>query len=145
MVQSERSTDVQQNPQVLFVYKIIYVLLSVIWAAALLAGSLLPGGSALAAGVERFNLFGFGLHLVGYAIFGLILVLALKNYGVKNEFIWAILVAAGYGTAMEVLQMFVPNRDPSVVDAIANAVGAFITATIYQIKYGRRPKELAQR
>ena len=124
-------------------YKSIYVLFSVIWAAGLAIGSLLPGGTQLAAEVERFNLFGFGLHLVGYAIFGLILILTLKKYVVKNDFLYAIIIAAGYGLLMEFLQMFVPNRDPSVVDAVANTVGAFITATIYQIKYGT--KIVAQR
>ncbi len=117
------------------IYKSICVLFSVIWAAALFTGSLLPGGSVLAAGVERFNLFGFGLHLVGYAVFGLVLVLTLRKYQVKNDFVWAILIAAGYGIVMEVLQIFVPNRDPSITDAVANAVGAFITATAYQIKH----------
>ena len=81
--------------------------------------------------------------MVGYAIFGLILILTLKKYVVKNDFLYAIIIAAGYGLLMEFLQMFVPNRDPSVVDAVANTVGAFITATIYQIKYGT--KIVAQR
>ena len=124
-------------------YKSIYVLFSVIWAAGLAIGSLLPGGTQPAAEGERVNLFGFGLHLVGYAIFGLILILTLKKYVVKNDFLYAIIIAAGYGLLMEFLQMFVPNRDPSVVDAVANTVGAFITATIYQIKYGT--KIVAQR
>ena len=124
-------------------YKSIYVLFSVIWAAGLAIGSLLPSGSALAAEVEQFNFFGFGLHLIGYAIFGLVLVLTLKKYAVKNDFLYAIVIAAVYGLAMEGLQAFVPNRDPSIIDAVVNTVGAFISATIYQIKYGT--KILAQR
>ncbi len=120
------------------IYKNIYVLFSVIWAAGLAIGSLLPGGSPLAHEVEKFNFFGFGLHIVGYAIFGLLLVLTLKKYSVKNDFLYAIVIAAVYGLAMEGLQMFVPNRDPSVIDAVANTIGAFITATIYQIKYGTK-------
>lgn len=107
-------------------FKKLYLLITLVWAAGLAIGSLLPGGSALAAGVERFNLFGFGLHLAGYAIFGLLLVLALKKYGVKNDFVYAITIAAGYGIIMEILQMFILGRDPSVIDAIANTVGALI-------------------
>ena len=168
MAQFERSSNVQhasrtavrlraanpvvrlRNPRVLFVYKNIYVLFSVIWAAGLAIGSPLPRGPAPPAEGEQIYFFffvlhpfGFGLHLIGYAIFGLVLVLTLKKYAVKNDFLYAIVIAAVYGLAMEGLQAFVPNRDPSIIDAVVNTVGAFISATIYQIKYGT--KILAQR
>ncbi len=114
------------------------MLFSVIWAAGLAIGSLLPGGSALATSVEQFNLFGFGLHLIGYALFATILILTFRYHLRHHHYlVYAVVIAATYGLILELLQMLVPNRDPSVVDAVVNAMGAFITATIYQIKYGR--------
>ncbi len=116
----------------------LYLPATLIWAAGLLAGSLLPGGSQLAMEVERFNLFGSGLHFLGYMIFGLLLILTLKNYNVKNNFVYSVLIAAAFGIAMEVLQLFVPNRDPSIIDAVANTTGAFISAGIYEFYHGHK-------
>ncbi|MBI2040488.1 MAG: VanZ family protein [DPANN group archaeon] len=119
-------------------FRKFYLPATLVWVAGLFAGSVLPGRSLLATEIERFNLFGFGLHFLGYLIFGLLLVLTLKNYGIKNSFAYSVLIAAAFGLAMEGLQMFVPNRDPSVIDALANTVGAFISAGIYEFYHGHK-------
>lgn len=39
---------------------------------------------------------------------------------------WAVLIAAGLSAAVEVTQVFLPNRVPSVYDVVANSLGALL-------------------
>ena len=114
--------------------KKLYLPATLAWAAALFVGSVLPITGKVGSGLEALNFKGFGLHLVGYAVFGMLLLLTLKDRKAKYSYAYAVLIAAAYGAAIELVQIYVLTRTPSVVDAAANAIGAFITTTIYTFR-----------
>jgi len=106
------------------------------WSAALFVGSVLPSANAFGMAAKAFNYRGIGLHLFGYAVLGLLLILALKRHRIKNYYVSSILIAVLYGILLELIQYFVPARTPSAIDAAANTIGAFITAAVYDFKHG---------
>ncbi len=119
-------------------FRKLYLPATLIWAVGLFIGSTAQGHGGLARFLGQFNISGFGLHFAGYLIFGLLLILTLKSYEIKNSFVYSVIIAAVYGIAMEGLQFFVPYRDPSVIDALANTAGAFISSGIYELYHGHK-------
>jgi len=75
------------------------------------------------------------LHIIEYSIFGFLAARAFK-YSPRNIFhenfkILAILAAILYGFSDEVHQLFVPMRQFSIFDIIADAIGGTIGALMY--------------
>ncbi|MEK6807408.1 MAG: VanZ family protein [Nanoarchaeota archaeon] len=112
----------------------LYLPATVVWAVGLFIGSVLPATTRLAQELEVLNFKGFGLHLASYAVFGMLLVLTLENYRFKNYYFYSVLIAVVYGVLLELVQVVVPARDPSAIDALADTIGAFITATAYAFR-----------
>jgi len=75
------------------------------------------------------------LHLIEYAIFGILASRAFKSSGrevlYKNFIILAALASVAYGASDELHQLFVSCRDCSVFDMIADLVGGTIGAIFY--------------
>lgn len=70
-------------------------------------------------------------NVLGYAPFGFLLALALHSTRLSWPTIaWSTLVAAALSLSMESLQMFLPVRVPSNVDAALNVTGAFAGAVL---------------
>ena len=111
-----------------------YLPATFIWAVGLFIGSVMPATAKLAQEIEILNFYGFGLHLMGYAVLSLLLVLTLENRRFKNYYLYSVLIAIIYGVLLELAQMFIPTRNPSASDALANTIGAFITATAYAFR-----------
>lgn len=74
------------------------------------------------------------LHAGAYAVLAGLLTLA------TGRPLLAVVLATAYGVTDEIHQSFVPGRDPSVGDLIADALGATLGATLvaYLVRRARR-------
>jgi VanZ family protein len=95
----------------------------VLWAAVIFFLSSLPNPP----GPPATELRSILAHLAIYAIFGFLAANALVRW--RAQLSWRVLLAAwllsvAYGISDEFHQAFVPNRDSSALDVLANAVGA---------------------
>ncbi|HJK96443.1 MAG TPA: VanZ family protein [Polyangiaceae bacterium LLY-WYZ-14_1] len=91
--------------------------------------------------------FDFGdklFHAVGYAVLALLTSVGAngsvppRRRGTRRTWLVAILVAAGYGVVDEVHQSFVPSRSSDALDALADAVGSVLGASLAHLGYWRR-------
>lgn len=67
------------------------------------------------------------LHAVGYAVLALLLYLSLRRtfgFSRRAALVGSWLLAVAYGAVDEYRQSFVPGRDSSALDLLADAVGA---------------------
>jgi len=75
------------------------------------------------------------LHMTEYAIFGSILAFALLPYREKlikaAHYLTVIGIGWGYAVTDEIHQYFVPNRDMSIYDFFADAIGVLIGLGLY--------------
>jgi VanZ family protein len=97
-------------------------------AFAILAASLLPGSASGAAGgavgpvgVDKL------LHVVGYAVLAAVALAALRRPNGREVLAVVVLVTA-FGGAVELLQAPISGRSVSVLDLVADAVGAVLGA-----------------
>jgi hypothetical protein len=107
-----------------------------LFALLLLVAGLVPTGSIPSDGsaeAARIVLDSAGLdlrvHAIGYGAFAGVLVIA------SNRLSWsilfgAVLLATAFGAVVELLQWPIPWRTSSVLDALANGVGACIGAVL---------------
>ena len=65
-------------------------------------------------------------HASAYSILSLFLSLSLEGGRLGGRPLLAVGFASLYGAVIELLQYYVPTRTPSLLDAMANAVGAMI-------------------
>lgn len=80
------------------------------------------------------NLFGFmplGFLLSGY--------LNLRSWSGKSAFVVSLFIGASISLTIEVLQAFLPTRDSSMLDLIANTFGTAIGSFAYKIKMEYSP------
>lgn len=72
------------------------------------------------------------LHLLGYAVFALVL-----GYATGRADPWTLLLAAvvatAYGAGIELLQATLPHRTFATTDAVLNAVGATAGAALWRV------------
>jgi VanZ family protein len=124
LLKKEKSSDMKQKNKLFLVLFIISII-----AISLL--SLLPPKSGLELGKsDKLN------HFLAYAILSL-------NFGfistkIRSYFIGIPFLIA-YGLLIEFFQGFVPGRDPSFYDALANSAGVFLGFIIYYL-FGRIKK-----
>ena len=118
LLKKEKSSDMKQKNKLFLVLFIILII-----AITLL--SLLPPKSGLELGKsDKLN------HFLAYAILSL-------NFGfistkIRSYFIGIPFLIA-YGILIEFFQGFVPGRDPSFYDALANFVGVFSGFFIFRL------------
>ena len=92
------------------------------WLVVLIVGSVLPADTEE---IQPAYLFGdFVLHAFGYFGLTVLLVLAQRN----PKILASAIVAALIGLALEGVQGMTADRDPQVMDALANTVGALAGA-----------------
>ncbi len=70
------------------------------------------------------------LHIGEYFILS-VLVIRAFNSGLKRKvtsaaLVWGVIFSIVYGVSDELHQFFVPERDPSVVDIVSDAVGVLL-------------------
>ena len=93
--------------------------------------------SSVSKGVYIPSPFGFDkvLHVIEYGILGFLLARSLANY--RSRFsngslvIWVVALVALYGGSDEVHQVFVPRRNASLWDVVADSLGAVSGAFFY--------------
>lgn len=87
------------------------------------------------------------IHFIEYAIFGIFLMLAFTNMRsvkvVRSAIVISLIVGICYSGTDEIHQWFVPGRNSSIFDLIADAVGVVIGVILYnRIKFIRSSKQL---
>ena len=118
LLKKEKSSDMKQKNKLFLVLFIILII-------AITVLSLLPPKSGLAIGkYDKIN------HFLAYAILSL-------NFGfistkIRSYFIGIPFLIA-YGLLIEFFQGFVPGRDPSFYDALANSLGVFSGFFIFRL------------
>lgn len=108
-------------------------------ALAILAASLVPGSTSSAAGgavgpvgVDKL------LHAVGYAVLAAVVLTALRR-PTGREILAVVVLVTAFGGAVEILQAPVPGRTGSVLDLVADAVGAVLGAAGWWL-FGAEPR-----
>ncbi|MBI4682809.1 MAG: VanZ family protein [Nitrospirae bacterium] len=75
------------------------------------------------------------IHMCAYIPLAYLLYLSLKKSGIsKYVFVSALILASIYGITDELHQTFVPGRDASVGDVLADTLGAFLGSFAASIK-----------
>lgn len=69
-------------------------------------------------------------HFLAYATFSFNLCLLVTR---NKQFIWILTFAVCYGILIEFLQGFIPGRQPSFLDIVANSSGVLIGAIVYYL------------
>ncbi|NTU42507.1 MAG: VanZ family protein [Nitrospirales bacterium] len=72
------------------------------------------------------------LHCAGYAFLGFLLGNALYTRAREKTIIIGLIVATLYGLTDEIHQSFVPGRDASVYDLMADSAGSFVGLLLYR-------------
>ena len=98
---------------------------AVVYAAFIFAVSSVPGSQVPSVGVAGGDKF---LHVAGYALFGLLLMLAVRPLGGKGAIV-ALAVGAAYAASDEIHQAFVPGRSADPLD-FAVDVAALVLAVM---------------
>jgi VanZ family protein len=89
-----------------------------LWALVIFLASELPGSAV----PGRFSSLA---HIVEYAIFGVLLFLAMRRSSALQRAMWtAFLIASAYGVTDELHQAFTPGRTPDPVDWSLDTIGA---------------------
>ena len=75
------------------------------------------------------------LHFMAYAVMGILFYRAYRTLPIKNEVQWIVLLsmisASLYGVSDEIHQSFVPSRDGSFLDVVADVLGAVCGVYVY--------------
>ncbi len=124
LLKKEKSPAMKQNNKLFLVLFIILII-------AITVLSLLPPKSGIAIGnYDKIN------HFLAYAI--LSLNFGFISYKIRSYFIGIPFLIA-YGLLIEFFQGFVPGRDSSFYDALANSLGVFSGFFIFRL-FGRIKK-----
>lgn len=107
--------------------------LALAWAVVVLVASVLdpPAGgpppvAPLGVPLDKW------VHALTYAVLAGLLAYAARARA-PRVLVAVVLVAAGYGFGVEVVQSFVPLREFDLVDALANAVGAAVAVVAWRL------------
>lgn len=84
------------------------------------------------------------LHLFAYFVHGLCAAIALGRAGHPRRFLGAFLLTAGWGLLDEVHQSFVPGRDASSLDFVADLAGAALAVALAAAVAGRWARPATQ-
>lgn len=105
-------------------------------AGAILVTSLLPAGSG---GAGAAGLIGADklLHAVGYGVLALVAFRA-TSPDTAWEYALVVLGVVAFGGAVELLQGQFPTRQPSLWDALANALGAVVASFLWWARERRQ-------
>lgn len=96
----------------------------------------------------KLSYIDLGGHAAFYALLALLLgrAVQLKNRSSKLKYSFAVIISATiYGAFNEVYQSYIPTRDPSLADEIANLAGACIGVLMYYAYIGWRSRLIRRR
>jgi VanZ family protein len=111
-----------------------------VWLITVLALSIYPIKGAIK--VQHSDLVA---HFILYAVTGALFYIAFREsrFGLLNRSpaVLAILLASLYGFGMEVAQYYVPRRNFSISDSLANTLGAVIAVSLLVWRKQGKPQE----
>ena len=88
------------------------------------------------------------LHFFAYAIMGVLFYRAYQTLRIKGDprmlILLSVVSASLYGISDEIHQYYVPFRDASIYDGIANFLGALCGVCLYHMWATSRAKRMAQ-
>jgi len=107
-----------------------------VWAALIFASSEMPRlpGGPVQPGLDKV------LHLVAYAVQALLWVRALGSSSARQAWLWALVLSAGFGALDEFHQRFVPQRECSFWDWVADLCGAGAALMVAWVAAGRNSR-----
>jgi VanZ family protein len=110
-----------------------------VWMALIFTASSIPSGRFPDVSIFRFDKL---IHLVIYGVLGFLMHRALSRQSrfpllARWAALWSVLFCVLYGVSDELHQSFVPGRDMSGYDLIANTAGALLSAVIVRVRTGR--------
>ena len=73
-------------------------------------------------------------HILEFAILGFLLIPGFKSLKLSNFFLLALMFGIFYGITDEAHQFFVPGRDSSPLDVLADSVGILLGILLAKIK-----------
>ena len=89
------------------------------------------------------------LHFLAYAVMGVLFYRAYQTLRIKGDprmlILLSVVSASLYGISDEIHQYFVPFRDASIFDAVANMLGAVCGVYLYHRWVISRAKRMAHR
>ena len=89
------------------------------------------------------------LHFFAYAVMGVLFYRAYQTLRIKGDqrmlVLLSVVSASLYGISDEIHQYYVPFRDASILDVIANILGAVCGVYLYHLWAGSRAKRMAHR
>jgi VanZ family protein len=74
-------------------------------------------------------------HIVAFGILAIFLCRSFSpntEFSIADRIILSTLILASYGSLDEFLQGFIPTRDPSILDLMADILGAFLGGMIFR-------------
>jgi VanZ family protein len=110
-----------------------------VWMALIFIASSIPSGSFPDVSIFRYDKL---IHLIIYGVLGFLMHRALSRQSrfpllARWAALWSVLFCVLYGVSDEFHQSFVPGRDMSGYDLIANTAGALLSAVIVRFRTGR--------
>jgi VanZ family protein len=110
-----------------------------LWMALIFIASSIPSGSFPDGSLFRYDKL---IHLVIYGVLGFLMHRALSRQSrfpllARWAALWSVFFCVLYGVSDEFHQSFVPGRDMSGYDLIANTAGALLSAVIVRFGTGR--------
>jgi VanZ family protein len=110
-----------------------------VWMALIFIASSIPSGTFEDVTIFRYDKL---IHLVIYGVLGFLMHRALSRQSrfpllARWAALWSVLFCVLYGVSDEFHQSFVPGRDMSGYDLIANTGGALLSAVIVRFRTGR--------
>jgi VanZ family protein len=105
-----------------------YQLPAILWALMIFVSSSIPASELPKFGILKIDkLLHFGVFFVFCALTHRALKFQDRYRSLASRSImFSILITIFYGTADEFYQAFIPNRDSSIFDLLADALGAFL-------------------
>jgi len=96
------------------------------WAGVVLFFSILPYKGLPSLTIGYFDKI---LHMFEYLVLAFLLFYglskSLRYSGLKRVVLFTLIFGLGYGILMELIQLYVPGRNPSMGDVHADAAGVF--------------------
>jgi VanZ family protein len=110
-----------------------------VWMALIFTASSIPTSNFPDVSIFRYDKL---IHLVIYGVLGFLMHRALSRQShfpllARWAALWSVLFCVLYGVTDEFHQSFVPGREMSGYDLIANTVGALLSALIVRVRTGR--------
>lgn len=101
-----------------------YIIFTLCYAALIFVISSFPMHVSLERGADKT------LHVIEYSILGFLTLGCFKNRNLLPILIFAILISSLYGISDEIHQHFVPGREFSILDIVANSIGSLFGVLI---------------